>query len=128
MWWPFSNIYNGFVLILTATKNLLDRSTDGCYSVLKSIADSLDKLTYGCLLSLAVLTRRLDLSVFLLTNAILVLAAGMTLTPLSNLSQFPPVLRFIVWTMCASLCFSMVFTYLQQQYFPEGTLLYNRAI
>ena len=141
MLWPFSKIFNGFVSILTAIANVLDRLidgchlvlqaaadslnklTNGCHLVLESIADSLNKLTNGCLLSLAILTRRLDLSMFLLTNAVLGLTAGITLTPLLYLSQFSPVLRFIVWTMYASLCFSMVVTYIQQQHFPEGTVL-----
>jgi hypothetical protein len=111
---------DGFQLVLETAAGSLDKLTLGCQLVLETAAGSLDKLTLGLLSHLATLTQRLDISVTLLTNAILGLAAAFALAPLLHLSQFSSILRFIVWMMYASLCFSMILTYLEQQHFPEG--------
>lgn len=114
---PFTN---GCASVLQSTVNTVDRLGDGCHLFLESVADSTNKLCNGLLSSLATLTRTLNISLILLTNAVLGLAAMVALAPLLYLSEFSSILRFIVWMMYASLCLSMVVTYIQQQHFPTG--------
>jgi hypothetical protein len=121
LWTPIQVVF-GYKPISKSIAETVDRLGDGCHLVLESAASSIDNLTLGLLSSSATLTRRLDISLTLLANAILGLAAAIVLAPLLHLSQFSSILRFIVWMMYASLCFSMILTYLQQQHFPEGEL------
>ena len=79
-----------------------------------------DKLTNGALTSLAQLTDRWQISMVVMVNVVLGVAAAAVLCPLLYLTQSSRLLYGVVWTMYSSLCFSMVFTYLEQSKILEG--------
>jgi hypothetical protein len=70
-------------------------------------------VTNECLESLRIITRRVDHTNFLLTNAALAIAAAIALGILLHLTHFSVVLRTIVWFMYASLCLHMMLTYVR---------------
>lgn len=113
-----------------ATKNM-NKVTDGALQSLASVTrdvdrivtcgtGSLDKLTNGTLTSLGELTNRCQISIALMVNVVLGLAAAGALCPLLYLTQSSKLLYGIVWTMYSSLCFNMVLSYVEQSKFLKG--------
>jgi hypothetical protein len=91
------------------------------------LTENIDTFTRGCLDSITILSRRIDVSVHLLTNVVLGFFTACSLSLLLYLTDFSPFLRTIVWFLFISLCFHMVRNYvihsnlveLPQQYAPS---------
>jgi hypothetical protein len=73
-----------------------------------------------CFECLHIVTRRVDRTASLLTNAVLAIAAAIALSLLLGLTHFSPFLRGVVWIMFISLCLHMVLTYVRHSLFPPS--------
>ncbi len=69
-----------------------------------------------CVESLRIISQRADHTSFLLTNAVLGIAAAIAVSILLYLSHFSTLLRAVVWAMYASLCVHMILTYIRHSH------------
>ena len=84
-----------------------------------NLTENITTFNHGCLASIGMLSRRIDVSVRLLTNAIVAFLTTCSLSLLLYLTEYSPFLRTVVWFLFVSLCFQMVCNYVIQSTLVE---------
>ena len=116
--------------LLSSVNNVQGNVVDTLTAVRNTIADlrqdasvNMNNVVNESLVSIRTITHRADLTVFLLTNTLLALAAMLALSLLLYLTNFSPFLRSIVWTLFVLLCWLMIKNYIRHSSDAPGSLL-----